>query len=224
MKWVVTMNEPGPIDAVFQAVRDSNLGQLLAGVGSLPDGANSVNRKGRSLLAEAIVARNKPVLLVLLQRGAVVSGPAEANGSPHLHFAIDTGASGSGGIEVVELLIQNGADVHAAGVAGDSALHRAAEAGPMSLYSAYMTRYLLGAGADVGATNDRGKTALHVTVTTVAKETVKILCRHGASPDVLDANGKTPLQYATETWANDDEYRYLTQEYAALLQGVRQSF
>lgn len=203
--------------AAFKAVSDGNLGGVLLAVAGEAE-ANFRDETGRSLLAAAILKRNQAIILILLQKGAAANGFATSDESPHLLFAIQSAALGSKGIDVVELLLQNGADIGAVDGSGNSVLHIAASAGPMSLYSAYMTRYLIGAGASVDATNDLGQTPLHIAVTTIAKETVSILCKQGGKIDTPDAKGKTPLEKITESWANDDEYGYLVEQYTQLLE------
>ena len=57
---------------------------------------------------------------------------------------------------VVQVLVDNGADVEAEGLEGETALHQAAYYGPEA-----MVRLLVENGADVTATSDGGETALH---------------------------------------------------------------
>jgi ankyrin repeat protein len=205
------------IRRAFDAVANGDLATLFT-----LDDVNLVNDAGRSLLAAALVKREPPVVLVLLQKGADTNGTTEREGMPVLHFCVQTGAVGSGGIELCELLLQHGADVRAVDRKGNSVLHVAADQGAVSLYASYMTQYLLGAGAAVGAVNAAGETALHRAVRTVSKGAVAALVRTGCPVAVKDRNGRTAADLAGEHWHGDEEYGHLASEYARILSGASQ--
>lgn len=71
--------------------------------------------------------------------------------------------------------------------------------GQTMLFNAYLyedaQRYL-DQGADVSATDIKGQTALHVQVEMDHVDIAELLMAHGASPNVPDYKGRTPLFYA----------------------------
>lgn len=203
------------VKKAFDAINEDDIGSLLSVLTGVD--LSATDEKKRSLLAAALIKRNRAITLLLLQGGADPNGRTEPESIPLLHFAIRSGATGSGGIEMVELLLQSGANIHAIDNAGNSVLHEAANAGSFQLFSSYMTRYLIGAGADVNVINNDGETPLHHAVQTISKETVKILCQKGTSTGRKDRAGRTASQIASGFWAGDEEYAGLASEYAAML-------
>ncbi|MGZ6250972.1 MAG: ankyrin repeat domain-containing protein [Candidatus Chromulinivorax sp.] len=87
--------------------------------------------------------------------------------------------------QVVEWLLQTGADVNARNIFGQIPLHYA--------QTAEQTKQLLVAGADVNARNDNGQTPLHYAQT--AEQTKQLLAA-GADVHARDHKGWTPLHYA----------------------------
>jgi len=91
--------------------------------------------------------------------------------------------------EVVKVLLENGADIHARNEYGWTALMWAAAMNPNS----GVAKALLEAGADVNAKEKDGKTALFYAV---GKNSIKVLLAGGADIDARDKDGKTALMYA----------------------------
>ncbi|CAB0040282.1 unnamed protein product [Trichogramma brassicae] len=116
-----------------------------------------------------------------------------------LHFALHYDE-----FEVAELLLRNGADPNLADVDGTTALH---------LISKRFNDYdevegLFKACDDtqktlqIDALDNMGRTPLHWALIWKYKKMTEILLRRGASPNVADADGSTPLHFIC--W-NDDE-------------------
>jgi ankyrin repeat protein len=105
----------------------------------------------------------------------------------------------------VEVLLNSGADVNAAGPQGRTPLMQAAEMENLSI-----ARLLLDRGADVNRAGYRGYTPLHIAVDisidgTIQKgghpgdeptEMIDLLIKRGASISAEDDEGKTPLGWA----------------------------
>jgi hypothetical protein len=92
-------------------------------------------------------------------------------------------AAYQGNLQVVDMLVRNGANVDARNSAGSTALHFAAGGVLVSkLYrgSPAVVAYLLDHGADVNAHNDTGTTPLMAAVYNANVESVRILLAHGA--------------------------------------------
>jgi ankyrin repeat protein len=92
-------------------------------------------------------------------------------------------------VQVVDALLNAGADPNAANVAGITPLMTAVSFDPES--TAILQR-LLDAGAVVDAPDNRGKTALMWAAGYGRKEAVMLLLQHGANPGLRDDSGRTP--------------------------------
>ncbi|KAL9045644.1 MAG: hypothetical protein Q9214_001346, partial [Letrouitia sp. 1 TL-2023] len=104
-----------------------------------------------------------------------------------LHLAADFG------LEIIlEILLEQGADVTAKDSNGENALHKAAKGGHKALVKA-----LLGHGADVMAEDRSGWTALHKAATSGSDEVVILLLQEGAIIS-RGVDGRTALHFAAE--------------------------
>lgn len=95
-----------------------------------------------------------PALILLLERGAPVNNVGR-NGFPPLVYLAraDKGRR----MDVMQLLLSNGADVNGRGPHGRTALHLAAAAGNTRMMTMLLTN-----GAEIGIEDDDGKTALQL--------------------------------------------------------------
>lgn len=124
-------------------------GSAGAGGGDFTDGRSSVAmRRG--------AAEN--ALVQLVNSGEDINGRSGIKLHAPLHMAADKGS-----VEVVQLLLTNGAIVDIADVDGRTPLHYAAEAGTEKHLA--IVQLLFNAGADVNATSSQRKTPLHMAAT-----------------------------------------------------------
>ncbi len=144
--------------------------------------------------------QNKVIVKLLLDRGANV----HASGTRAL-----LNAAKEGGPEVVQLLLQKGADPnarnivkHAGDWAGDTALMYAVQGDFVEA-----VRLLLAAGADVRAVNESGQTVLMKAARVDAGNDVqthvvmlKLLLDRGVDVNARDKQGKTALMHAAYEW------------------------
>ena len=110
----------------------------------------------------------------------------------------------SGDVTVMRLLLEHGADPHIPTFAGTTALMAAAgvnwvfdqtyDEGPKALLEAVQLCYEL--GMDVKAINSMGLTALHGAANRGSDDIIRFLVENGASLDVKDKEGRTPLTWA----------------------------
>lgn len=112
-------------------------------------------------------------------------------------------------IDVVKLLIANGADVNAYGEGG-APLHEAKNAG--------IAQILIDNGADVNARRELGDTPLLSAVWNGKKDIVKILIDHGADINAKNNAGHTPLDIAIER--GQDEIVNLLREHGGVTTNV----
>jgi ankyrin repeat protein len=110
----------------------------------------------------------------------------------------------SGDIEVMRLLLENGADPNIATVQGSTALMAAAGINwiPGQTYTRSEADYVeavklcLDRGAPVNAANSLGLTAMHGAANRGWESVIQILADHGAKVDTKDKEGRTPMVYA----------------------------
>lgn len=104
-----------------------------------------------------------------------------------LHIAVEKNA-----INVVELLLKNGANPNTPQVYTETPLHTAAALGNIECM-----RLLLSHGADVRSQFGKKRmTALHLAAEDDYSECVKLLLKHGADVNARNFDGKTPLHLA----------------------------
>lgn len=94
-------------------------------------------------------------------------------------------------IELLQRLIDGGADVESTDATGVRALHRAARAASVPLIEV-----LLAAGADVSALDPLGRSALSFALEANDIATVDRLLEAGANPNQQDINGRTSVYWA----------------------------
>ncbi len=101
-------------------------------------------------------------------------------------------------LQVIEVLLDNGANINAIDGWGDAPIHLA-----VSGDRARVVEMLLHRGADVNMKNGHGDTPLIVAVEANDIEMTTLLMQNGAKIDAGGANGKTPLQIAVEQGKTD---------------------
>jgi len=93
--------------------------------------------------------------------------------------------------EIVEILLENGANPNIKDKNGYTPLHRA-----IIRYSDKIVYLLLKYKADPNIKDKHGYTPLHRAVIEQAPKLVKLLLEHGADPNIKDSHGFTPLERA----------------------------
>lgn len=141
---------------------------------------------GETALARAAVLGATDAARVLIERGARVGVRfARINQTP-LHSAATRGF-----VPMIQLLLENGAEVDARDSAGFTPLINAAEQG-----RTLAIRALVVAGANVNAANSVRHTPLWLSASRGHLDSVAYLLQHGADPALAAADGQTPLHIA----------------------------
>lgn len=216
----IDAGEGGSGTALFRAVEGdrTELVNLLLDKGANVDAADHM---GTTPLMEA-VEKNQPALVeLLLQRGARTD-TRDKNGRRTALFR----AAMAGNLEILNLLLDKGADANAHLSDDDSALQIAAMNGRNEVVKDLLARganteikddlcqtplliaaqwgkaevamQLLDGGAKMEATNNQGETALHVAAQWGSTEVVKLLLDRGAQIEARDKDGFTPLLHAAQ--------------------------
>jgi ankyrin repeat protein len=145
-------------------------------------------------------------LLAAVKRGdidAVRSSCAEANVDINLPHQSERGgtalyvAAQKGHLEVVQRLVQHGADKDRATYDGWTPLFTAAEQGRLAV-----VQYLVQLGADKDQAGNLGWTPLWIAAARGCFEVVQYLVQQGADKEKADNSGRTPLWIVTWRWCS----------------------
>jgi ankyrin repeat protein len=209
-----TVLPKGGWTALMYAARQGSLEAARA----LADGGadlNAADPDGTPALTFAIINGHYDLAALLAGKGADVNQPDRAGATP-LYSAVDMHtlatsfgrpvlprAVTEGSVGAAKMLLAHGADpnkplktkvlkrTYTPGDArlaeGATPLMRAAKSGDV-----VMMRMLIAGGADLDRANAAGETALHIAMN--SPKTVRFLTDEGASPDIRNARGLTPLE------------------------------
>jgi len=134
---------------------------------------------------------HKETVALLVEHGADVNATSE-DGDTVLRSA-----AARGQVEVVRLLLANGARSCAPRREGSTPLHEAVQPYWAPHHSRELAAMLLAHGADVNARDGSGATPLHIAANGDAEGAVELLLSHGAEVNARDDHGQTPLHNAT---------------------------
>ena len=184
---------------------------------------NATNKRNQTALTNACINKDESAINVLLNAGTNpnIAGDAHAYGNTCLHVAAIEECSK----EVLQAIIDHGADVNATNKRNQTALTNAcinkdesainvllnARANPniadtdgdtclhvaaIQECSKEVLQALLDHGVDVNATNKRNQTALTNACINKDESAINVLLYAGANPNIADADGHTCLQVA----------------------------
>jgi glyoxylase-like metal-dependent hydrolase (beta-lactamase superfamily II) len=132
-------------------------------------------------------------LKMLLEKNPGLIEARSENEKTPLHFAAQAGFK-----EIVELLIEKGADVNAKNIANEIPLHYAA-----AMRHKEVVDLLIARGAMLNSGTLDGSTPLHYAANLGNSETIRVLIEKGADINCRNRNGLTPLDLAYEFDQNE---------------------
>jgi len=165
------------IEELFAAARTGDAGQLQRLLGAEPAQANAENADGLTLLGFAAHFGHAQAVSILLVHGADVNAISHSKASyipsnTALHAAI----AGERSMDVIRLLLENGADPNIIDSNGHTCLHVAAYHDD----NREMIELLIEHDADVNAKPSGGTSALRVAMQQGNAQAAETLRRHGA--------------------------------------------
>ena len=163
------------------------IAQLLLNHGAKVDAVDIVGITPLHRVSNGSKADGVDVAQLLLECGGNVNGRTKIQMTP-LHFA-----SLFGKPEIVRVLLDHGAKVHALADMGVTAMHLVSYGRFKPQVGVHVTQLLLKYGGDANIKNKWQATPLHAASCNGKLEITQLLLDHGAKVDVVDAHGKTPL-------------------------------
>ena len=160
----------------------------------LAKGANidAVDAQGETPLSHAVIDGQIEIIKLLLSKGANVNIKNHEFGMTPLHLAVIIPFDCK--TEIINLLLEHGADIDAVTNKGDTAIQYAANY--FAANHSEIVKLLISKGANVNIQNAYGATLLHSASRKGDSSLVKILLSNGAKPNIKDNDGKTPLDIA----------------------------
>jgi ankyrin repeat protein len=176
-------------DQVLRLAKQGDLRKASSIIASEPTVVRFRDAEGDTLLAHAIDSTDSGFATLLLDMGA---SPNDQNsGSSYLHDAIDSRPGGD--IELVQLLLDRGANIETRGINDWTPLHKACRRGYIDLVRLLLSR---GASIDARTRIDHHETPLMEAASAGRDDIVRLLLDRGADPTLVDLAGKTPEQIA----------------------------
>jgi ankyrin repeat protein len=136
-----------------------------------------------------------------LVKHLAVKCPAQVNAICGLHMFLLFAAIENGRVDVVEFLLEHGANIDARGTTGQTILHKVLSRSQRDLVG--IVKFLLKHGADVNVQDDALQSPLHLAEVRCELEVVQILVDHKADVNLQDINGKTPLHILSGMYNED---------------------
>lgn len=191
LSWVCASNAFAQHDAWFIAAERGDL-VAMQRLASNRQAIDARNSQGQTALLVATHRNHIALAQWLIARGANVNAQDAISDSPYLL------AGARGRLEILRMTLTAGADLRSTNRYGGTALIPAAHYGHVDV-----VREMLKTAVDVNHINRLGWTALLEAIILgdggrAHTEIVALLLRHGAHPELADAQGVTPLAHARQ--------------------------
>ena len=161
------------------------------------------------LLFAAVSEKKVALVKHAIKRGANVNSKYELFGLTPLHMA-----AAYDSVEIVKMLISNGANIESKMVKGFTPLHYAAEGN-----STKVLNLLINNKANLNAKGNKGETPLHNASAAGNKEIAELLIKSGADINSEDNDGATPLFFAT--WHRRTETAFVLQKHGGEIRKLK---
>jgi ankyrin repeat protein len=119
-------------------------------------------------------------------------------------------------LEVMRLLLAHGADVNVKDLMGMTPLHLVAESWYPLVDVSEPIQMLMQSGANIDAANNAGRVALHLALRRSCVSAVELLLYHGADPNKVDYQRRSPLYYAMKSCRSSEMVTLLLEHGADL--------
>ena len=129
----------------------------------------------------------KGIVQIFLKKGGIDVNKRDAEGNTPLHYACLKGYR-----DIVNLLLDNDADVSIANNLSETPLHAASRSGNKEIIGR-----LVEYGAELDATDSEGKTPLIRLLDNRRTDAALFLIEQGADPEIADNTGHKAIDYAT---------------------------
>ncbi|XP_076684261.1 uncharacterized protein LOC143377154 [Andrena cerasifolii] len=176
-------------NAFMTAVRQGRVSRVKEIINSREPCYAEEWKDGYSLLRAALEKKHTQVAKLLLTSGSKVNSRYKSPSNTALHFAALNGDT-----EIVQMLLDRGANVDAKNVHSKTPLHNAVQS-----MEAKMISLLLNRGANVDAADKSGVTPLHIAVGKNNKELTTLLLSRGANVEGKGNNARTSRRIAADT-------------------------
>ncbi|GEM_PF-3049561 len=123
---------------------------------------------------------------LFVKNGSPVKGKYPSGRSPLMYAC-----SGRGNSNVIQYLLQKGANIHFTAKNGMQPVHFLAQKGSTADLATILKR-----GGKINTQNNKGETPLHLAASAGRDENVELLRSYGADVKIKNSAGKTPLQVA----------------------------
>lgn len=163
---------------------------------------NQEDRGGVTPLRFAIERGHAAIIETFINLKAL--DPESDSGRKSLHFAAANGHK-----DIVDLLLDKGANIHTLDDEGGTLLHNASIGGLLEL-----SQRLIKEGIDINSRDNRGKTPLHYAVREGHLKIVKSLIENKAELNIKGKDKRTPLHIA-EDWGRKEILDLLVEKGAA---------
>ncbi|MGL5028592.1 MAG: ankyrin repeat domain-containing protein [Wolbachia pipientis] len=161
-------------EQLFNAVVQGNIGQIEELIVAGAE-VNAVDEGEKAFSRLSALSNTR-------ERGVVEAANIQQLRLTPLHYAVLSGR------EMVELLIEKGANINAVNESKNTPLHAATLSGKREV-----VELLIGEGAHIDAIDDNGNTPLSWAAEHSQKGVIESLLEKGANIDVIDGDGNTPL-------------------------------
>lgn len=182
-------------DDVFEAIRINDLDYIINNYPNLDPNCvkverylrrdQNISRFATPILHLAIQNNRYHIVKYLIEKGADIEAPDSYDGNA-LHLANYVNHDDTCTVDIIILLLNNGANMSAVDCHGNSPLIDAVDAGYYNI-----VKILLDAGSDPNHVNQRHETALHFASRDAELNIIKLLLEYGADATILNDKGKS---------------------------------